>query len=104
MLTRTLASGPVGLVFVSADANDDELARFRAERAFSTPSPRLAQPNGMNQALERVGFRGASSLPVHVLLDPEQRVRCVRAGLVEARHVERILGALGHDAAPTRIR
>lgn len=103
LLTRSLAQSPIGLSFISADASDEELARFRRERAFTAISPRLVDPAGIAPVLTRVGFRGVSSLPVHVLVDPENRVRCVRAGLVETRHVERILGALGQAAAP-RIR
>lgn len=103
VLQRTLAGSPFALSFVSADASDEELARFRREHSFTANSPRLLDPAGLNPALVRVGFRGVSSLPVHVLVDPQNRVRCVRAGLVETRHVERILGALGQSAAP-RIR
>ncbi len=103
LLQRSLAGSPIALSFVSADASDEDLARYRREHAFTETSPRLTDPSGIAPVLARVGFRGVSSLPVHVLVDPQQRVRCVRAGLVEARHLERILGALGH-AAGSRIR
>jgi thiol-disulfide isomerase/thioredoxin len=100
LLRRSLASGPIDLRFVSADANDEQLAQFRREQSFTPASPRLADPGAVGAMLTRLGFRGASSLPVHVLLDPQGKVRCVRAGLVESRHVERILSALGQQVAP----
>lgn len=103
MLERTLASGPIGLSFLSADATADDLARFRREHSFDKPSPRLLEASAVASMVSRYGFRGASSLPVHVLVDPENKVRCVRAGLVEARHVEQVLTALGQASAP-RIR
>lgn len=100
LLQRSLATGPFELRFVSADADAEALARFRTEHAFTAASPRLTEPGAMNAELTRVGFRGVPSLPVHVLLDPAGKVRCVRAGLVEARHLDRISGALGQQAAP----
>jgi len=103
MLERTLASGPIALSFLSADATDDDLARFRTARSFTKSSPRLLDQGAVAAMVARYGFRGASSLPVHVLVDPENKVRCVRAGLVEARHVEQVLTALGQATAP-RIR
>lgn len=103
MLERSLASGPIGLSFLSADSTDEDLARFRRERSFTKTSPRLVDPGSVAAMVQRYGFRGASSLPVHVLVDPQNKVRCVRAGLVEARHVEQVLSALGQATAP-RIR
>lgn len=103
MLERSLATGPVGLSFVSADATDEDLARFRASHSFTKASPRVTDPGAIAAMVSRYGFRGASSLPVHVLVDPQNKVRCVRAGLVESRHVEQVLTALGQSTAP-RIR
>lgn len=100
VLQSALANGPFALRFVSADANDEELVRYRREHSFTTDSPRLTDLGVMGAMLTSLGFRGVSSLPVHVLLDPAGKVRCVRAGLVEARHIDRILGALGTQVAP----
>lgn len=104
MLRAELDGSSVALVFLSADATDDELTRFRAEHGFRDASPRLADPGALGPALTAAGFRGASSLPVHVLLDPEGRARCVRAGAVEARHVRAVLAAIGEGTRGRRIR
>lgn len=104
MLRAELANSSVELRFVSADSADEELTRFRSEHAFTDASPRLRDPASIASALAAVGYRGASSLPVHVLLDPEGKARCVRAGAVEARHVRAVLGAIGQGRRAPRIR
>jgi thiol-disulfide isomerase/thioredoxin len=100
LLLRSFASGPVALRFLSADTTDAAVTDFRATHALDEPSPRLSDPGALRAMLTAAGYEGAGSLPVHVLVDPAGHVRCVRAGAVEARHVERILGALGSQAAP----
>ena len=101
ILQRSLTSGPIALRFLSADTTDSAVAEFRGAHAFSAPSPRLSDPGALRQVLAGAGYEGTGSLPVHILVDPAGHVRCVRAGAVEARHVERILGALGQRRAPT---
>lgn len=103
MLRTELASSSVSLLFVSADSSDQALTDFRAAHAFTDASPRLVDPAALETALSAVGFRGASSLPVHVLIDPRGKARCVRAGAVEARHVRAVLSAIGQQRA-RRIR
>ncbi len=96
-LQQALETGeqaPFALRFLSADTTDEALATFRGAHAFNAPSPRLEDPNALTSTLEAAGFRGAASLPVHVLVDPYGHVRCVRAGQVNARHLERILAAV----------
>jgi thiol-disulfide isomerase/thioredoxin len=100
VLQRSFASGPIALRFLSADTTDAAVTEFRAAHAFEANSPRLSDPGALRQVLAAAGYEGAGSLPVHVLVDPAGHVRCVRAGAVEARHVERILSALGRQAAP----
>ena len=101
ILQRSLTSGPIALRLLSADTTDSAVAEFRGAHAFSAPSPRLSDPGALRQVLAGAGYEGTGSLPVHILVDPAGHVRCVRAGAVEARHVERILGALGQRRAPT---
>lgn len=100
VLERSFASGPVALRFLSADTSDEAVTTFRQAHSFTAASPRLSDPAELQTLLRAAGYEGAGSLPVHVLVDPNGHVRCVRAGAVEARHVERILGALGRQAAP----
>ena len=101
VLQRSFAEGPIALRFLSADTTDDVITQFRSAHSFTAASPRLTDPTELPRVLAAAGYEGAGSLPVHVLVDPGGHVRCVRAGLVEERHVERILGALGTQVAPS---
>ena len=100
VLQRSLANGPIALRFLSADTTAAAVTEFRAAHSFEASSPRLSDPGVLRSVLSAAGYEGAGSLPVHVLVDPAGHVRCVRAGAVEARHIQRILGALGTQAAP----
>ena len=104
MLRRELAESSVTLLFVSADSSDDVLTTFRNEHDFRDSSPRLRDPGSLADSLTPLGYRGVASLPVHVLLDPAGKVRCVRAGAVEARHVRAVLAAIGEPRSARRIR
>jgi thiol-disulfide isomerase/thioredoxin len=76
------AGADVALVLVSADESDDEVAAFRADHPKTPASNRLADPDGMAAWIEELGVKGAT-LPVHIFVDPANRVRCVRASAVE---------------------
>ena len=76
----TRHAGRVDLVLVSADATDAEVARYRAAHPAVPASARLADPDALPPWLTTLGLDAASPIPIHVLVDPEGRTRCVRAG------------------------
>lgn len=82
------------LTFVSADADDEAVARFRAEHPDTPDSVRLESPDVLEPWLESLGVPGAS-LPVHVFVDPGGRVRCVRASAVGDADYDAIAALLG---------
>jgi hypothetical protein len=44
------------------------------------PSARLTAPDQLGPWLRRWGADGASAIPIHVMVDPKGRVRCVHVG------------------------
>ena len=104
MLQRKLSSGPMGVVFLSVDADDATVARFKTEHAFEGSLPRVPDQAAFDASMRASGIASPGSLPIHVLVDPSNKVRCVRAGAVEERHVDAVLGALGTAPARPRIR
>jgi thiol-disulfide isomerase/thioredoxin len=104
MLLEAIGPTSTGLAFVSADADDAAVAAFRGEHRMPPSGARLVEAASLGPALEAVGFRAPASLPVHVLLDEQGHVRCVRAGSVERRHVDAVLEALGEETQRPRIR
>jgi thiol-disulfide isomerase/thioredoxin len=80
---RLARGGPaVSLELVSADEDDQVVAAFRAKHPATPATLRLADAEALPAWMERLGVPGAT-LPVHVFVDPEGRVRCVRASAIE---------------------
>jgi thiol-disulfide isomerase/thioredoxin len=84
-LERWAARTKVELVLISAD-----------EPGVAVETPRLADPDALPGWLTSLGLDGGSPIPIHVLVDPEGRTRCVRAGGVSDDDLvaaEALLGA-----------
>ena len=83
---RLAADGhPVRLIFVSADASDAEVARFGADRPELELGARLADADALPAWLAELGLDRGAPIPVHVLVDPAGKTRCVRAAAVTER-------------------
>jgi thiol-disulfide isomerase/thioredoxin len=83
------------LVFVSADESDDDIAAFRAAHPEIPDGARLADPEALPAWLTSIGLDGGAPIPIHVVVDPAGRTRCVRAAGVRETDfdaVERLLG------------
>lgn len=84
---RRLGAEGIGmnLQFLSVDASQEEVDRFRAAHPQTPPSWRLADAGTLPQWLSGLGLTDASSVPIQVLLDAQQRSRCIRTGPVSDR-------------------
>jgi thiol-disulfide isomerase/thioredoxin len=89
------ASGhPVDLAFLSVDESDDDIASFRKLHPAIPTSLRLADPRTQEAWFAQLGLAGSTSIPVHVFVDPQNRVRCARASAVSDQDfamIERLL-------------
>jgi thiol-disulfide isomerase/thioredoxin len=74
------AGTPLELAFVSVDEDAAALAGFRAKHPELPAGPRLVDPAGLPALLAAVGIDAAAPIPVHIVVGPDDRVRCVRAG------------------------
>ena len=92
MLTRweTALRPKMNLTFLSLDDDERELRKFlsggngvRLARWHRSESER-------SEFLRALGLKTAPSLPLQILVDPEQRVRCIVDGAIEERDFERI--------------
>jgi thiol-disulfide isomerase/thioredoxin len=83
------------LVFVSVDDSDDLVTRFRERHPDAPPSLRLADPDALPKWLAAIGLGESAPIPVHVFVDPDDRVRCVRAGGVKERDLPAVRAILG---------
>ncbi len=73
----------VELVFISADESDELVEGFRKSHPQAPPSLRLDKPDSLPPWLGAIGVGENAPIPVHVLVDPASKVRCVRAGQVK---------------------
>ena len=73
----------VELVFLSADETDQEVAEFRKKYPQTPESLRIDKPDALPVWLGAIGVGENAPIPVHVLVDPANKMRCVRAGQVK---------------------
>jgi thiol-disulfide isomerase/thioredoxin len=76
---------PFDLQFVSGDASDEELEKYRTLVPDAPDGPRILDYDALPTWLASLGLPGSPTLPVHVLVDPQGRTRCVRAAAVEEK-------------------
>ena len=74
--------GRIGLELVSVDESGELVEAFRKQHPDIPPGPRLADLALLPAVLKSFGLDEAAPIPVHVLVDPKGRIRCVRAGAV----------------------
>jgi thiol-disulfide isomerase/thioredoxin len=81
--SRLAADGhPVSLVFLSADASDADVTTYRAAHPGVPDGARIADAAALAAWATTMGLDATASIPIHVLVDPADRVRCARAGAV----------------------
>jgi len=83
------------LVFLSADESDEIVARFRERHPDAPPSLRLADPDSLPKWFSAIGLGESAPIPVHVFVDPDDRVRCVRAGGVKEKDLSAVRAIFG---------
>jgi len=72
------------LLFVSADDTDAEIDAFRKQHPATPTSLRIDKPDSaLPTWLGAIGIGENAPIPVHLLVDPAGKVRCVRAGQVK---------------------
>lgn len=76
------AGTPLDLVLLSVDENPEAVQAFRRDYPAVPASARMADPTAVTGWLQSLGMEGGASLPVHILVDPQGRARCLRAGAI----------------------
>ena len=83
------------LVFVSVDDSDDVVTKYRERHPEAPESVRLADPDSLPKWFGAIGLGESAPIPVHVFVDPDDRVRCVRAGGVKEKDLPAVRSVLG---------
>lgn len=72
----------VALQFLSVDAKAEDITKWRQSHPKTPPSMRLAQMADLGPWLTTIGLDASAVIPVHLFVDPDQKIRCVRMGAV----------------------
>ena len=67
------------LQFISVDEEAEDIAAYRKLHP-ETPETKQLKPDTQGAWFTQLGLDGAAPIPVHVFIDAENVVRCVRAG------------------------
>lgn len=75
---------PFDLWFVSVDESEEDLTKFIQGNPQTTPGPsiRVKKPDEFPSWLKLNQLDGASSVPIHFLIRPGGKIRCIRAGAI----------------------
>ncbi|MEO8701627.1 MAG: thioredoxin-like domain-containing protein, partial [Kofleriaceae bacterium] len=71
----------IDLAFVSVDESDTELTEHRKRYADMPATLRLADSKTQEAWFEQLRVK-SPTIPIHIFVDPANRVRCVRSGSV----------------------
>ena len=67
---------------VSVDATAEDLERYRKEHPGTPDGPRIMDQAAVDPWLTEQGLDAGASIPIHIFIDPEDRIRCIRMGAV----------------------
>jgi thiol-disulfide isomerase/thioredoxin len=70
----------VDMIFLSVDADAATVAEMRKSRPEIPDGPRIASVDDLPKWMASIGLDESSVLPIHLFIDPAQRIRCVRMG------------------------
>lgn len=77
---------PVELVYLSVDEDDAVVSKFRTDHPGTPETLRIAEADASTDWLVSLGVDENAALPVHLFVDPADRIRCVRMGGVADHH------------------
>lgn len=76
--SRLSGAGLGDIVFVSVDESAEVVEAFRKDHPEAPASLRVSDPEAIAPWIEGLGLDPGAPLPVHVFVDPDGEVRCLR--------------------------
>lgn len=81
--SKLVAEGTdVDVQFLSVDATAEEVTKFRASHPTTPEGVRMKDAANLSPWLASVGLDDTAVLPIHMFVDPQDQIRCVRMGAV----------------------
>ena len=72
----------VSIRHVSVDATAEDLSTFHRDHAETPAGPRVEDQATVGPWLTSLGLDEGAAIPIHLFVDPQNRVRCIRVGAV----------------------
>jgi len=84
--TRMSAAGaPVSTYFLSVDQTAEAVTTYRSAHPDTPEGARLADAAGLPALIASFGLDTGATIPIHVLVDPTNHIRCARSGSISDR-------------------
>jgi thiol-disulfide isomerase/thioredoxin len=88
---RLAADGaPIEPFFLSVDRTEGEVSAFHTLHPDAPTGSRILDPDGLEALVASLGLDPGATIPIHALVDPQHRIRCVRTGSVAERDYETV--------------
>jgi thiol-disulfide isomerase/thioredoxin len=81
---------PVDLVFLSVDSRPEDIAKYREKHPDMPATLRAKDAPKIQPWLERLGIDGDAALPIHLLVNKDGTLECVRAGMMGKQYFDLI--------------
>ena len=88
-LVKWQATMNYDLDFISVDEAEEDVTAFRKLHP-ETPETLRLKPDTQGSWFAQLGLDGAAPIPVHIFVDTENQVRCVRAGGVREQDLDAV--------------
>jgi thiol-disulfide isomerase/thioredoxin len=77
----------VSLELISVDVSNELVQKFSESHPEAKQSLRVSDPAALEPWLVSLGLDAGATLPVHIFVDPSNKVRCVRTGALNEPHL-----------------
>lgn len=85
------------LVFVSVDESADDIEAFRQKHPKTPEGARIADHEALGPWLQSLGLGESTALPIHLFVDPQDKLRCIRLGQVNERDYDNVAGLVSQN-------
>jgi len=87
-------AAPIELILLSVDETRAAIATYEKKHGPVGDTARLADPEALKPWLVGLGLDEGAPLPVHILVAPDGRARCLRSGAIADRDYDNIAALL----------
>jgi thiol-disulfide isomerase/thioredoxin len=88
--------GSFDLAFLSIDESAEVVDAFRKDHPTTPETLRIKAADAVEDWVSSIGLDPGATIPIHVFVDPTEKVRCVRSGAIHADDRAAVVELLTH--------